>query len=127
MQKKVIIFDNDREVLDVMQEVLIYGGFEVKVIRDTDNIFPLLHEYKPDILLLDYMLDGINGDEVCHQIKSNVATSNIRVVLMSAYPIKPQSLGHANCDAFIPKPFDLYELLDKVNELVDNAPGNTAN
>ncbi|RYZ99934.1 MAG: response regulator [Sphingobacteriaceae bacterium] len=118
MPKKVMIVDNDESILDVMSEALQFGGFDVKVLRQADNIFPLLEEYKPDILLIDYLLDGVNGGEICHEIKSVEATRSLPVVIVSAYPKVLQSLGNYNCDAFIAKPFDLYELIDRVTELL---------
>jgi len=122
MQKKVMIFDNDEGILDIMQEALVYEGFEVKTIQETDNIFPLLDDYQPDILLIDYLLNGINGGEICHQIKDNDSTHNLPVIIISAYPKVLQSLGDYKCNAFIAKPFNLYELIDKISELVDYSP-----
>jgi DNA-binding response OmpR family regulator len=115
--KKVMIIDNDNDVLDVMQEALTYEGFEVTVASQVDNIHSLLEQEKPDVILIDYILDGINGGEICHQVKTNPATSCLPVVIMSAYPKVLLSLGTYGCDKFIAKPFDLNNLTESINEL----------
>jgi len=116
--KKVLILDNDPDVLDVIQEILSYEGYETKGLTDTDNIFEPLSEYKPDIVLIDYILDGINGGELCHQIKTSSDTASLPVILLSAYPRVLKSLGFYGCDAFIAKPFDMTELTDRVQQLL---------
>jgi DNA-binding response OmpR family regulator len=118
--KKVLLLDNDEDVLDVMHEVLTYEGFDVKCIGQTDNIFPEIESYHPDLIILDYILSGVNGGEICHQIKENKKTSDLPVVIMSAYPRVLQSLGDYGCDDFIPKPFDLDDFTERIQRLIDN-------
>ncbi|MGN6180204.1 MAG: response regulator [Mucilaginibacter sp.] len=119
MCKRILILDDDKDVLDVMQEALTYEGFEVQTISATENIFPVLEQYRPDILLIDYLLNGINGGEICSQIKKNEHTHNLPVVILSAYPRVINSLGYYQCNKFISKPFDLDELVGGINLLTD--------
>lgn len=119
MPKRVLILDDDKDVLDVMQEALTYEGFEVYTITATDNIFSVLEEYHPDVLLIDYLLNGINGGEICSLIKKNELTCELPVVILSAYPRVIDSLGYYHCNKFIPKPFDLNELVEEINLLTD--------
>jgi len=114
---KVLIVDNDNNILDVMNEALTYEGYEVNSLLAVDNIFPEIMTYRPDIVILDYILDGINGGELCHQIKVNRYTAQLPVVIMSAYPKVLQSLGDYGCNMFIPKPFDLDHILNCIKEL----------
>ncbi len=114
---KVLIVDNDNDILDVMNEALTYEGYEVNGLLEVDNIFPKIMTYRPDIVILDYILDGINGGELCHQIKVNRYTAQLPVVIMSAYPKVLQSLGDYGCNVFIPKPFDLDHILNCIKEL----------
>lgn len=122
--KKVLIVDNDPGALDVIQEILNYEGYESMGILDTENIFVPVNEYKPDIILIDYILNGINGGELCHQIKSNPATSSLPVILLSAHSRILNSLGYYGCDAFIAKPFDISELTSSVQHLIGSGPSN---
>ncbi|WP_374166694.1 two-component system response regulator [Arcticibacter sp. MXS-1] len=115
MTKKILILDDDEAVLDALEAALEYNKFAVKTADKSDDIFKVIEEFKPDLVLVDYILAGINGGEICHQIKTNEATSHIPVILISAYPRVLLSLGDYGCDAFIAKPFDLSELIEHVN------------
>jgi DNA-binding response OmpR family regulator len=105
-------------VLDMIQEALNYEGFDVHSELKTDDILASITECQPDIIILDYLLSGINGGELCHQIKSNKITTHLPVILVSAYPRVFHSLGDYQSDAFISKPFDLQELTDCINNLI---------
>jgi len=118
MSKKLLIIDNDAEVLNMIQEALIYEGFEVRTLSGTDHIFKIIHEYQPDLIMIDYILDGINGGEICHDIKVNVETCHIPVIIMSAYSRVILSLGSYRSDAFLAKPFGLDEMVKLVNKLL---------
>ena len=115
--KRILILDNDPDVLDVMQEALSYEGFDVSCAGETNDIFPLIDKYKPHVLVIDYILPGINGGELCHQVKSNPKTRNLPVMLMSAYPRVLMSLGDYGSDDFMPKPFDLDDLVNRISKL----------
>jgi DNA-binding response OmpR family regulator len=116
MKRKILLIDDDSEVLDILTECFIEEGYDVKAIAQVDDIYPLIDEFHPDLVLTDYILSGINGGEFCTQIK--MAYQNLPVVILSAYPKVMLSLGTYNCDLFIPKPFDLFDLIKQVNSLV---------
>jgi DNA-binding response OmpR family regulator len=117
-KKKVLVIDDDEAVLDIMEEALKYEGFEVKILSKADDIATLIDSYSPDILLIDYLLKGINGGEICHQVKTNPATRQVPVIIVSAYPKVLLSLGNYGCDKFIPKPFDLEDLVGSIKAIL---------
>ncbi|MFA6084469.1 two-component system response regulator [Mucilaginibacter sp.] len=119
MTKRLLILDDDKDILDVMKEIFIDEGYEVKTIENGDNILSDVISYRPDIILLDYILHGINGGELCHQIKTNEATCTIPIIIVTAYSKVINSLGHYGCDSFVSKPFDITELVQQVNELLN--------
>lgn len=118
MSKTILIIDNDRDVLEVLTEALTYESFKVKAQESVDDIFKTIRLLKPDLLIVDYLLGGINGGEICHQVKSNPETAAIPVIIFSAYPRVLQSLGTYDCDAFVEKPFDLNHILHEVHALL---------
>ena len=122
MLKKVLVLDNDPRILDVMQEALSYEGFKVDTYEGTDDILNLVSECKPDLIIVDYILNGINGGEHCRRVKNCTTTSHLPVIIFSAYPKVLQSLGYYGCNAFIAKPVDLSVLIDKVTQLVTDIP-----
>lgn len=125
--KKILIVDDDNDILEVMTEALVYEGYEVKGLQKTDNIFPEIIQYKPDLVLLDYILNGVNGGELCHQVKINRHTSRLPVILMSAYPRVLQSLGDYGCDMFISKPFELSEVISSIQQLLKESAVSKTN
>ena len=115
MSKKILILDDDQSVLEMLKEVLLYEDFEVEIVSELGSFLKMFDEgYKPDLVIIDYLLKGINGGEVCHQLKVNEKTQSLPVILMSAYPQIFRSLGDYKCDEFIAKPFDLYSLIESI-------------
>ncbi|MDB5009323.1 MAG: hypothetical protein JWR67_2710 [Mucilaginibacter sp.] len=111
--KRILIIDNDSAILEIMQEALCYAGFDVKAIEETNNIFNLISDYQPDIVLIDYILNGINGGELCHQLKKEYCF--LPVIIISAHSKVFLSLGNYSCDDFLAKPFNLSDLISRVN------------
>jgi DNA-binding response OmpR family regulator len=117
-KKKVLVIDDDEAVLDVMKEALIYEGFEVKTADRADDVQAMISTYQPDLLLIDYILKGINGGEICHQVKDNGREKKLPVIIVSAYPKVLTSLGDYGCDKFIAKPFDLDDLVGSIKSVL---------
>jgi len=114
--KKVLVIDDDKDVLDIMKEALEYSGYQVQVTEHGHDVFNLIDSFKPGLVLIDFMLSYANGGEICHQIKTNL--KQLPVVIVSAYSRVFLSLGNYGCDALIAKPFDLDELLSTVEKFL---------
>lgn len=119
MAKQILIIEDDEDILQVLETVLGYHDFTVKGLNRTDDILQSIEDYKPDLVLTDYLLYGTNGGKICQQIKSNKDTCHIPVILISAYPELASSLGNFGFDAFITKPFDINVLVRKIDELLN--------
>lgn len=111
------MLDDNQEILDVVKEALLYEHFEVKITAGGDDIIRVIKAYNPDLVMLDYKLNGNSGDDICRQIKAHQQLNNIPVVICSAYLNKTDLLA-CGCDAIITKPFGLEELVNTVNGLV---------
>src|SRR4051812_42847731 len=116
MAKRLLILDDDKDILEVMCEIFTGEGYEVKAIENADNILNDITCFQPDIILIDYILKGINGGEICHQIKTNATTCSIPVIIVTAYSRVINSLGDYGCNSFVSKPFEIAELVQQVNE-----------
>jgi len=116
---KILIIDDDADLLELLQDFLQSSSFDVKTNKSSGGIFETITQYQPDLIILDYLLDGINGGELCHQVKT---TTHIPVILYSAYSRVLLSLGTYGCDQFIPKPFDLDFLLESVRRFTKIEP-----
>ena len=117
---KVLVADDLEENVDLLRRLLAADGYEVCVARDGDEALHLVTAEHPDIVLLDVMMPGRTGFDVCRQIKQAPATRFIPVVLVTALrDIEPKLEGiHAGADDFLSKPFNAQELKARVGSLV---------
>lgn len=114
MSHKILLIENDEKLVEVLREILEQAGHELLVYPETYDIRPIVSEYNPDLVLLDFLLPGINGGELCSQLKRMDKYQHIPVIIMSAFPRVMLSLGDYGCNAFIPKPFELNNLLEQI-------------
>ena len=118
MLKKILVLDDNQDILDIVHETLAYENFEVKSITKSEDVMPGIESFNPHLIILDYRVSGANGGEICRTIKAHQSFSSIPVIIFSAYINTESELFAYGCDAIINKPFDLTELVDKVNTLV---------
>jgi DNA-binding response OmpR family regulator len=118
MSKRILILDDNQDILDIVHETLSYEKFDVKSTSVGDEVMPMMLEFSPDLVILDYRVAGINGGELCKQIKCHPDYKDIPVIIFSAYINHDDELFDYGCDAIINKPFDLTELVEKVNSLI---------
>jgi DNA-binding response OmpR family regulator len=126
MAKKILILDDNEDILELLKAMLDGEGYEVECLTYTDNICRTLNNLQPDLVIVDYILFGVNGGELCHQIKTNPLTSHIPVIMISAYPRVLGSLGNYGADVLISKPFELDDVVNNVNSLLAQ-PGMVVN
>ena len=116
---KILVVDDDLDILSVMEILLSMKGYEVEVTSKGENTFPKIDTFKPDLILLDVLISGFDGRTICKQLKSNAATRHIPVIMFSAHPGAAATIADYGADDFISKPFDVDHLLKKVNAQLD--------
>ena len=116
--KKVLLIDDDLDLLEVLAAGLAFFGFEVNTSSYTTDIHSLVTKYQPDIVIIDYIMKDINGGEMCSALKKKEATKNLPVIILSAYDKVINSLGNYGCNAFISKPFDLQDLINNIRRIL---------
>lgn len=116
--KKILVVDDDDDVLETIQLILEIGGYDVEPLNDASLIFERIDVFKPDLILLDIVLGKIDGRIICHQLKLNQSTKNIPILMMSGL-YKLNEINEMNCgpDDFMPKPFKMNVLLEKIENL----------
>lgn len=116
-KKKVLIVDDDAEIVELMTDVLVRDGrFDVKTASSGYEAGIQTQQFRPDVILLDYMLPDVNGNVVCHTIKQNPEFENIKIIIVSGV-IKPEEIEDllsSGAEDFIKKPFNIVELTDKI-------------
>ncbi len=120
-KKRVLIVDDDAEIVDMLTDVLKRDGrFEIRTAGNGFDAGVLTKEFKPDILLLDFMLPDINGNIVCQRIRSDPQLAGTKIIIVSGAvsPQEIEGLKAAGADEFIKKPFDIELLITRMVELV---------
>ncbi|MDQ6889867.1 MAG: response regulator [Bacteroidota bacterium] len=112
---RILVVDDDTDILSVMEILLTMKGFEVEVTAKGENTFPKIETFRPDLILLDVLISGHDGRAICKQLKSNESTRHIPVIMFSAHPGAAATIADYGADDFIAKPFDVNSLIQKVN------------
>ncbi len=117
--KRIIVVDDDEEVLDTIELVLELGGYEVEPHSSAEGIHDIVHDFNPDLIILDIVLGTIDGRTVCEEIKTNPKTKHIPILMMSGlYDGQEISSLAIPPDDFMPKPFKMDVLLEKIEKLI---------
>jgi len=124
---KVLIAEDERDILDLIKFTLQYGGYEVIPTSNGVEAWEVLQRELPHLVLLDVRMPGMSGYEVCKQIKSNHRTSHIPVVFLSAKGQESEiNTGYeTGAIDYILKPFSPDQLLNRLNELLPHQTGGT--
>lgn len=111
MIKKVLVVDDDESILDAISMILEDEGYLVEVIFKGDEVFEKVKVFQPDLILLDVLLSGRDGREICKALKKDPVSSSIPVILISAHPHAERSVDECGADGFLAKPFETQDLL----------------
>ncbi len=118
--KRILVVDDDDDVLETIQLVLEIGGFDIEPLNNAELVFDRIHDFKPDLILLDVVLGKIDGGLICSQVKSHPETKHIPVLMMSGlYNLKEIQDLECAPDDFMSKPFKMDVLLEKINKLIN--------
>lgn len=122
LPKKILAVDDNHAILDALNDILSFEGYEVVTLSDGRSIFEAIAESRPDLILLDVMLDDLDGREICHAIKDDRNTNHIPVILISATHNLQDTLKTPGApNDFIAKPFDIEYLLTKIDTQLHQA------
>ena len=119
---KVLIVDDDVEIVELMVDVLSRDGrFDLQTAGSGYDAGLKTEQFRPDVIILDYMLPDVNGNIFCRTIKSNPDFESIRIIIVSgvANPEEVQDLLDAGATEFIKKPFNIADLVGRILQVVD--------
>ena len=116
-KKKVLIVDDDPEIVELIVDVLTRDGrFDVKTASSGYDAGLITQQFCPELIILDYMLPDVNGNVVCQTIKSNAEFSDTKIIIVSGVVNQSEisDLLKAGAEDFMKKPFNITELVDKI-------------
>jgi CheY-like chemotaxis protein len=122
-RKSVLLVEDEDSIALALEFLMEREGYELRRVASGPAAIDAIHERAPDLVLLDVMLPGFSGYEVCQRIRLDPALADTRILLMTAKGGKMErrkglALG---ADAFVSKPFDTVELKDMVRRLLAGA------
>ena len=126
MAKKVLIADDEPNIVTSLEFLMEQKGYEIKIARTGDEVLDYVKAFEPDLILIDVMMPLQSGFEVCQTIRENPAWQHIKIIMLTAKGrdsevAKGLALG---ADAYITKPFstkDLVALVDRILEETSRA------
>jgi CheY-like chemotaxis protein len=116
---KILVVDDVEANIDILVDAL-EEDYDVSVAMDGESALEAIGEDKPDLILLDIMMPGIDGYEVCKRIKQDPETEHIHIIFVTGVGETLQkSLGYQlGCSDYMTKPFDISEVKVKVKTLL---------
>jgi DNA-binding response OmpR family regulator len=110
----IMVIDDNEDILRMLQAMLRHKGYQVSILQDTDTLEASVKDIAPDIILMDMLLSGADGRELCSALKSNAFSQSIPVIMLSAHPQARTECLAAGANYFIEKPFEMADLFNTV-------------
>ena len=123
MTKKVLIVDDEENIVISMEFLMNQAGYTLEIARNGEEALQKVAAFTPDLILLDIMMPKINGFEVCRRVRENPTWQEIKIIMLTAKGrevevTKGLALG---ANAYIIKPFSTKELMSQIERILDEA------
>lgn len=119
MIRRIHVLEDDSDIRDVIEYLLKDEGYELQLSSSFSELKSKLRDSLPDLFLVDVMLPDGNGIEICADLKNDMFTKHIPVIVMSANPRSKQLSSQACADDYISKPFDVDDVVKRIDQLLD--------
>ena len=117
--KNILVIEDNHAILDVITLILQSEAYKVNGLNKSADMMNHIDDFQPDLLILDIMLPDADGRELLTQIRNNPKTANIPVLMISAkYTAETIQHGLHKPNGFLAKPFDIDDLLDKIEGIL---------
>jgi excisionase family DNA binding protein len=116
-KKRILVVDDDAEIVELMVDVLVRDGrFDIKTASSGYEAGIVTEQFRPDLIILDYMLPDVNGNIVCRTIRSNSEFADTKIIIVSGVVNQSEieDLLDSGAQDFVRKPFNIAELVDKI-------------
>jgi excisionase family DNA binding protein len=118
----IMLVDDEASILDILENLMHTSEKAIRIVKAQSGIEALLMigETKPELLILDIMMPGMNGFEVCKKLKTNLNTQNIKIAAISGdhNPLVRERILNSGADIFFTKPLDLVAFRDQCFKLL---------
>ena len=119
-EKRIIIFDDDEDILAICSFILEEQGWKVSAFADCNNIIEKVSNIMPDVILMDNWIPDDGGIIATQKLKQNESLKNIPIIYFSANSDIESLATHAGAESYLAKPFDLHQLENVINNVLVN-------
>ena len=110
----ILVIDDNEDILFMIKTMLEMKGYEITAKDNPDNIESIIEVVNPNVILMDMLLSGSDGREICRGIKKNQLIAHIPIIMISALPDADISCKDAGSDYFLGKPFEMNDLFQTI-------------
>jgi CheY-like chemotaxis protein len=114
-QSHIMVIDDNEDILYMLQAMLKIKGYKVSIKMNMEDIETTINQLAPDVILMDMLLSGADGREVCRKLKANPAFAAIPIIMISAHPEAKTNCLEAGANFFLEKPFEMSEIFEVVS------------
>lgn len=115
----ILVVDDDLGIGEMLKTLLEFYDYNVTVTEKPDKTEELISQHEIDLVMLDMLISGVNGTDVCARLRENEETKDIPVLMMSALHDAGAKCTQAGANDFIAKPFEMDDLIVKINEVLE--------
>jgi DNA-binding response OmpR family regulator len=119
-KRRVLIVDDEPNIVLSLEFLLRQQGYEVSVARDGEEALAAAEDWRPDLMVLDVMLPGLDGFEVCRRLRERPENASLKILLLTARGREVERVRglEEGADAYVRKPFSTRQLMITVAELL---------
>lgn len=115
---KILVVDDDHEIGFMLKLILEHRGFSVSLLERAENLEEIILKDNFMLIILDMLIAGTKGTDICKVLKSNPKITHIPILMITAFPDSEKICLEAGANNFLPKPFEMKELISKINLLI---------
>lgn len=117
---RILIVDDDKDLLSVVKTFLNKKGFEVSTHNCWEEASACIMDFQPQVIILDVFISGFDGLQICKKLKTNTYTRHIPIIVFSGYPrVAETAIYEFGADGFLAKPFESNELISKIHKVLE--------
>jgi len=111
----ILVLDDDPDICIMIKMVLDYYGYDAMDAENEENATNIISSNHVDLLIMDMLLSGVDGTDICRRLKKDKETSSIPILMFSAHPTAKETCLAAGADDFISKPFEMNDMMEKIS------------